>query len=122
MSSETVTHRGQSKPPQGLRVLRDVANLPERLPEPVELDADAGINLRLSKILKSLNKKQREYLGSPTNRAEFRDRYDAFRSAQEVLPILAKSRERGDFDHEAGVMSLPPISVDRKSTRLNSSH
>lgn len=119
MPPKTVTRRGQSKPPSGLKVLIDMANMPERLPETGELYANTGINLRLSKFLKSLNKEQREYLGSPTDREEFRDRYDAFRSAQEVLPMLAKSKisQRGDFDLDAGVMRLPPISVNLYATQ-----
>lgn len=76
--------------------------------------AGAGAKIRLSRLLGSLNREQREFLGSPIDRNQFRDRYDALRTAQQFLPRLAlpKTEERAEFDLEAGVMSLPPVSVN----------
>lgn len=119
MSAKPVTRRGQSKAPPRLKILIDAANKRKAFPEPREVLEGAGAEIRLSRLLKSLNKEQREFLGSPTDREQFRDRYDAFRSAQQFLPRLAQPKpdERADFDLEAGVMSLPPISVNLYKTR-----
>lgn len=114
MPTKPVTRRGQSKAPPRLKVFIDSANQRELLPDLGEVLAGEGAEIRLSRILKSLNKEQREFLGSPTDRDQFRDRYDALRSAQRFLPRLAlpKAEERDEFDLETGVMSLPPVSVN----------
>lgn len=118
MPTQPVTHRGQSKVPPRLKVFIDMANRRKALPDFGEVMAGAGAEIRLSRLLGSLNKEQREFLGSPADQEQFRDRYDSFRSAQVFLPRLAqpKPEERAEFELETGVMSLPPISVNLYTT------
>lgn len=114
MSAKTVTRRGQSKAPPDLEVLIGVANRLKRLPDAAELFAGKGTEVRLSKLLKSLTKEQREFLGPSTDKFRFRNHYDAFVSAQQYLPLLAdlKLNERSDYELNSQFTSLPSAKVD----------
>lgn len=85
-------------------MLIHAANWNQKLPDPKELFSPTGNVLRISDFTKSLSSDMRAFLGDPNNSEEFRDRYDALRSAQEILPSLAL--ERTDYE-PSGFTSMP---------------
>ena len=104
MSTKPVTKRGQSKAPSDLAVFIDAANWDQKLPDPKALFSDKENAFRTSQFTKLLSAEMLAFLGDPNEAREFRDRYDALRSAQEVLPSLAD--ERTEYE-PSGFTSMP---------------
>jgi hypothetical protein len=92
----------------------EAANMAESLPAFTDPTNSLESRLQRTKLIRSLTKTQRNYLGPEVNTAEFRDRYDALKLAQGVLPLIAEHSDvnRDDFAPGDGVMGLPPISVN----------
>ena len=111
MPVKTVTQRGQSKTSSDLAILIDAANRDQQLPDPKELFSGTKHLFRISKFLKSLSAKTRAFLGEPNNVELFRDRYDALRSAQQILPSLAEEWP-DDEPSGPGFTSLPSVGVN----------